>query len=45
MKYFREVYSGNWQTVDEDSVRLWLEHGADDVERYLDDYEIYICGK
>ncbi len=45
VKYFREVYSGNWQTVDEDSVRLWLEHGADDVERYLDDYEIYICGK
>ncbi len=45
VKYFREVYSGNWQAVDEDSVRLWKENGADDVERYLDDYEISVCGK
>lgn len=44
-KYFSRVYSGNWQAVDEDSVRLWKENGAGDVERYLDDYEVCVIGK
>lgn len=41
-KYFEEVFHGQWGGTSTESVELWKTHGANSIERYLQEYGINV---
>lgn len=41
-KYFSVAYNNHWQGTNKSNVKFWKEKGAENIERYLDDYQIFI---
>lgn len=43
-KYFEAVYTYSWESTDKASVELWKKNDVEDIETYLQRYDISVDG-